>query len=292
MAALAIAVTAVSASGPMIAYAAAPALAIAFWRTALATAVLGPAAVTRRDELASLAARRDGMFTVLAGAALAVHFMTWVPSVKLTGIATAAALVATQPVWQGLIAARQGRRPDLWTWIGIAVAVGGAVAATGADFAVSRQAVLGDLLALAGAVAVAAYTAFGERVRATTSTTAYTVVCYAVSAALTLPVCLALGVPLAGYPATAWLAIGAITVGPQLLGHTLFSFALRRIAATTVAVVILLEVPGAALLGWIWLGQVPRPSAWPGLCLLLAGVAIVVVAGRRARAPAVADNQL
>lgn len=292
MAALAIAVTAVSASGPMIAYAAAPALAIAFWRTALATAVLGPAAVTRRDELASLAARRDGMFTVLAGAALAVHFMTWVPSVKLTGIATAAALVATQPVWQGLIAALQGRRPDLWTWIGIAVAVGGAVAATGADFAVSRQAVLGDLLALAGAVAVAAYTAFGERVRATTSTTAYTVVCYAVSAALTLPVCLALGVPLAGYPATAWLAIGAITVGPQLLGHTLFSFALRRIAATTVAVVILLEVPGAALLGWIWLGQVPRPSAWPGLCLLLAGVAIVVVAGRRARAPAVADNQL
>ena len=292
MAALAIAVTAVSASGPMIAYAAAPALAIAFWRTALATAVLGPAAVTRRDELASLAARRDGMFTVLAGAALAVHFMTWVPSVKLTGIATAAALVATQPVWQGLIAALQGRRPDLWTWIGIAVAVGGAVAATGADFAVSRQAVLGDLLALAGAVAVAAYTAFGERVRATTSTTAYTVVCYAVSAALTLPVCLALGVPLAGYPATAWLAIGAITVGPQLLGHTLFSFALRRIAATTVAVVILLEVPGAALLGWVWLGQVPRPSAWPGLCLLLAGVAIVVVAGRRARAPAVADNQL
>jgi len=292
VAALAIAVTAVSASGPMIAYAAAPALAIAFWRTALATAVLGPAAVTRRDELASLAARRDGMFTVLAGAALAVHFMTWVPSVKLTGIATAAALVATQPVWQGLIAALQGRRPDLWTWIGIAVAVGGAVAATGADFAVSRQAVLGDLLALAGAVAVAAYTAFGERVRATTSTTAYTVVCYAVSAALTLPVCLALGVPLAGYPATAWLAIGAITVGPQLLGHTLFSFALRRIAATTVAVVILLEVPGAALLGWIWLGQVPRPSAWPGLCLLLAGVAIVVVAGRRARAPAVADNQL
>jgi drug/metabolite transporter (DMT)-like permease len=265
VAALAIAVTAVSASGPMIAYAAAPALAIAFWRTALATVVLAPVAVVRRDELASLAGRRDGMFAVLAGAALAVHFMTWVPSVKLTGIATAAALVATQPVWQGLIAALQGRRPDGWTWLGIGVAVGGAVAATGADFAVSRQAVLGDLLALAGAVAVAAYTALGERVRATTSTTAYTVVCYAVSAALTLPVCLALGVPLAGYPATAWLAIGAITVGPQLLGHTLFSFALRRIAATTVAVVILLEVPGAALLGWVWLGQVPRPSAWPGL---------------------------
>jgi drug/metabolite transporter (DMT)-like permease len=280
-AALAVAVIAVSSSGPMIAYAAAPALAIAFWRTALAAGVLAPAAVPRRRELAALATRREGTLAVLAGAALAVHFMTWVTSVKLTGVATAAALVATQPVWQGLIAVAQGRRLGRWTWAGIAVAVVGAVAATGADLTVSRSAVIGDLLAVAGAIAVAVYTALGERVRVTTTTTSYALVCYAVSAAVTLPVCLAAGVPLSGYPVTAWLAIGAITLGPQLLGHSLFMFAVRHIAATTVAVVILLEVPGAMLIGWLWLGQLPRPSAWPGLCLLMLGVAIVVLAGRR-----------
>jgi drug/metabolite transporter (DMT)-like permease len=35
-------------------------------------------------------------------------------------------------------------------------------------------------------------------------------------------------------------------------------------------------VPGAALIGWLWLGQVPRPASWPGLVLLLVGVAVVV----------------
>jgi drug/metabolite transporter (DMT)-like permease len=287
VAALTVAVLAVSSSGPMIAYAAAPAVAIAFWRTALAAGVLAPvAAIGRRAELRSLAgpARREGLFTVLAGFALAAHFLTWVPSVKLTGIATAIALCATQPVWQGLIAVGQGRRLSRPMWIGIAIAVLGAVAATGADVSVSATAVLGDLLALGGGMAVAVYTALGERVRATTSTTSYTAVCYAVCAVLILVVCLVAGVPLAGYPAGAWFAIVGITVGPQLLGHSLFSYALRRVSATTIAVVILLEVPGTILIGWLWLGQAPRPGAWPGLALLVLGVAIVVLSGRaRAR---------
>lgn len=297
VAALVVAVIAVSSSGPMIAYAAAPAVAIAFWRTALAVGVLAPVAVARRhEELVSLAtgrARREGLFGVLAGVALAAHFLAWLPSVKLTTVATATALCATQPVWQGLIAVGQGRRLPRATWAGIAVAVVGAIAATGADVGVSMRAVLGDLLAIAGGMAVAAYTALGERVRATISTTSYTAVCYAVCAVVILAVCLIARVPLTGYPATAWLAIVAITVGPQLLGHSLFSYALRRVSATTVAVVILLEVPGAILIGWAWLGQTPRPAAWPGLALLVLGVAVVVLAGRRPRdsAAGLADIQ-
>ncbi len=287
IAALVVAVLAVSASGPMIAYAVAPAIAIAFWRNAMAVGALAPVALARRrDELASLArgpARREGVFCVLAGLALAIHFLTWVPSAKLTTVAAATALGATQPVWQGLIAVGQGRRLPRLTWLGIAVAVLGAAAATGADVGVSTTAVIGDLLAVAGGMAAAVYTALGERARITTSTTSYTAVCYTVCAAVLLVVCLVARVPLTGYPATAWLALVGLTVGPQLLGHSLFNFSLRRVSATTISVLILLEVPGAALIAWAWLGQMPRRGAWPGLALLLAGVAIVVLAGRRAR---------
>ena len=49
---------------------------------------------------------------MLSGVALAVHFGTWIPSVQLGSVATATALVATQPVWQGLIAAGQGESFD------------------------------------------------------------------------------------------------------------------------------------------------------------------------------------
>jgi drug/metabolite transporter (DMT)-like permease len=286
VAVLAVAVTAVSSSAPLIVYAAAPALAIALWRNAFATAVLVPVTVaTRRSELRG-AARDTVLVSLFAGVALAAHFATWVPSTKLTGVAASTALVATQPVWQGLIAIGQGRRLPGLVWVGIAVAVSGAVIATGVDVGFSRGAVLGDLLALAGAVCGAAYTALGERARTGLSTTTYTTICYGICAVLLLVVCLVARAPLHGYPATTWIAIVALTAGPQLLGHSMFNYALKRVSATTISVLILLEVPGATLIGWLWLGQTPRVSQLPGLALLVLGVAVVVLGAARTVRPA------
>jgi drug/metabolite transporter (DMT)-like permease len=285
--ALTVAVFAFSSSAPLIAYAAAPGLAIAFWRNAAATGVLLPAAFfRRRGEVRRLftdTGRRDGRYTVLAGAALAVHFGLWVPSIKLTTVAMGTALVATQPVWQGLIAVGQGKRLPGLTWVGIAVAVLGVGLATGADIGTSSRAIIGDLMALAAAVASAVYVALGERVRAAISTTTYTAVCYGVCAALLLVACLTVRAPLGGYPVTTWLALLAMTVGPQLLGHSMVNFSLRRVSATTSSMLILLEVPGAALLGWVWLGQALQPGDLPGLALLVGGVLLVVLANRRTR---------
>src|SRR3954447_11511465 len=286
-AALAVAVLAVSSSAPLIAYAAAPALAVAFWRNALATLALSPImAGPRRAELRSTG-RRDLWFCVLAGVALAAHFGTWMPSVQLGSVATATALVATQPVWQGLIAMGQGRRPSPAVWAGIAFAVAGAAWATGIDVGVSSRAVLADVLALLGGVFAAVYTALGEHARARLSTTTYTWVCYGVCALVLLLVCVMAGVPLAGYGPTTWAAILAIVMGAQLLGHSMFNYALHHTSATTVSVLILLETPGAALLAWIWLGQRPHLDALPGLLLLLAGVVVVILGATRANRPTV-----
>jgi drug/metabolite transporter (DMT)-like permease len=289
--ALSVAVLAVSSSAPLIAYAAAPALAVAFWRNALATVALTPiTAGPRRPELRRTS-RRDLGLCVLAGIALAAHFGTWMPSVQLGSVATATALVATQPVWQGLIAAAQGRPPTAAGWAGIGFAVAGAALATGADVTVSGRAVLADVLALVGGLAAAVYTALGERVRSKLSTTTYTWVCYGVCAVVLLVVCLAARIELFRYAGTTWAAIIGIVVGAQLLGHSMFNYALHRTSATTVSVLLLLETPGAALIAWLWLGQAPRPAALPGIALLLAGVAIVVIggarrAGRRSATPA------
>lgn len=291
---VAVAIIAVSTSAPLIAYAAAPALAIAFWRNSLAAAVLTPIAVgPRRAEVRDVvngSRRRDGMFCVLAGLALAAHFATWMPSVQLTTVATATALVATQPVWQGLISAVMGRSTPLLGWIGIGLSVCGAGWATGIDVGVGAQAVTGDALAVAGGFLAAVYTALGERARSRLSTTTYTWICYGVCAAVLLVVCLVGGVRLAGFDNRTWAAILALVIGAQLLGHSMFNYALHRISATTISVLILLEVPGAAVIAWLWLGQVPRLAALPGLLLLLAGVVVVVLgSARAARSSAVVD---
>ena len=285
-AALVIAVIAVSSSGPLIAYAAVPALVIAFWRNAIAAAVIAPISVTgRRSELHNLvhSDRRAAIYCALAGLALAAHFAAWMPSVQWSTVATATALVATQPIWQGLIALGQGRRLSTSAWLGIGAAVLGAAVATGADFSVSAEAVLGDVLALLGGVGAAVYTALGERARSRLSTVTYTSICYGVCAAVLVVVCLSAGLALTGYDRRSWAAILALAAGAQLLGHSMFNYVLQRVSATTISMVVLLEVPAASLLAWVWLGQRPRLAALPGLVLILAGVATVVLGAARTR---------
>jgi drug/metabolite transporter (DMT)-like permease len=281
LALIAVAVSAVSTSAPIIASTAAPALAIAFWRNGLASLTLLPVALLRaRTELATLT-RREWLLCLLAGLLLAAHFATWVPSVRLTSVASATALVATQPVWAALLARAAGRRVSPGVWLGIAVSVTGAGLLTGVDFAFSGRALLGDLLATVGGALAAAYVTAGAAVRARVSTTAYTFLCYSSCSLLLVVVCLAGSQQLAGYTADTWLRLAALTVGAQLLGHSLFNVVLRSTSPTVVSLAILFEVPGATVIAAIWLGQSPAVSLLPGLALLLVGVGLVVRAGAR-----------
>jgi drug/metabolite transporter (DMT)-like permease len=221
---------------------------------------------------------------VLSGVLLAAHFATWIPSLHLTSVATSTALVCTTPVWTAVLMALGGTRVPRATWAGTAVAVAGAVLLTGVDLSLSPRALAGDALALAGGALAAGYVLVGERVRRAVSTTVYTTVCYAVCAVLLGTLCVATRTPLGGYDARSWAGLVALTAGPQFLGHSVFNLVLDRIPATVVSLVILFEVPGAALLAWVFLGQAPPALAWGGIVLLLAGLAIVVLGRRRVAA--------
>lgn len=284
---LALAVVGIGASAPLIAAIAAPALAIALWRNVLGTAallpwVLGPA----RSELARLWGDRHlRRVVLLAGLALAAHFATWVPAVTLTTVAAATALGAVQPVWNALIARAGGQPVSARVWVGIVLAVAGALVLTGLDLGGDRRALLGNLLALLGGVAAAFYVALGARAREQVSTATYAVSCYSVCAVVLLVVCLVGGVPVTGFPASAWGMLVLLTVLAQLLGHTLLNRAVGTVGPVVVALVILLEVPAATVIAAWWLGQVPPVAALPAAALVLAGVAVVVTG--RARVGAV-----
>ena len=109
---------------------------------------------------------------------LALHFATWVPSLRYTSVASATALVATQPVWVALIARATGHDVPRRAWLGIAISLVAVVVLTGVDFSLDADALLGDLLALLGGIFAALYTVAGAEVRRTVSTTSYTALCY------------------------------------------------------------------------------------------------------------------
>jgi len=272
---VALGVAGVSLSAPLVTVIAAPALAVAFWRNAFGTAATAPWALSRGREWRALdgSTWRAGL---LAGALLAVHFGVWIPSLRLTTVTVSTALVATAPVWTVALRALAGRPPGRGVLAGVALAMAGVLVVTGVDATGSTRALLGDLLALGGGMAGAAYTVVGERVRRTASTPVYTMLAYATCAVLLGVVCAVAGVPLHGYPLTAWAGLAALTVAAQLLGHTCFNQALPTVGATPLSLAILLEVPGAALVAWAWLGQVPPVAVLPGALLVLVGLVLVV----------------
>ena len=146
---------------------------------------------------------------------------------------------------------------------------------------------LGDALALLGGIFGAVYVVLGEEVRKTLGTTTYTTICYSTAATVLLMACLVSASALAGYDARTWWLLVAVTVGPQLLGHSVFNRVLRTVSSTVVSLVILFEIPGAALLAWVWLDQSVPWLAVPAIALLLGGLALVVGTKPRATTPSI-----
>jgi drug/metabolite transporter (DMT)-like permease len=283
-----IAILGVSASGPLMAGAAAPALAIGFWRNALGTLAVAPFAAPRaRTELRLLG--RDGWrATIFAGLMLAVHFATWITALKMTSVAAATAMVSMQVVFVVLIDRFRGEMTPRAVVGGVALAIAGVLVITGVDFSLSPRALAGDLLALVGGLTAALYMIAGSQARERVSTSSYTVVCYGICAATLALACLVAQIELVGFSGRTWLAIVGVTICAQLLGHSVLNHLLAVMSPGLISLMLLLEVPGAAILAGVFLDQTPSTGVYVGLALILGGLALVVLR-RPPPEPVVAD---
>ena len=278
---LGLAVLFISTSGPIIAAILAPALAIAFWRCLLGSVLTAPwVLLRRRAEVASLT-RRDIRLTVWAGLLLGAHFATWIPSLRFTTVASSTALVATQPVWAALIAKWRGQHIPRRAWIGIAIALVGVIVLTGIDVSADPRHLIGDALALVGAVLAAAYVTVAESARQSVSTPTLTTGLYASAAALLLVITLIGGQALVGFSLRDWVLIGLLTLGAQLMGHTLINKVLSTTSATVVSLSILFEMPGATIIAAIALGQLPPWGVLPAAALMFVEIVLVIRSGSR-----------
>jgi drug/metabolite transporter (DMT)-like permease len=262
-------------------------LAIAAWRMALAGAVVAAlASATRRDELRRLHAR-DLRIACLAGLFLSAHFVTWITSLEYTSVASSAALVTTNPIWVGLatVFLFRERLPRL-TVAGIAISLAGCLliiwvdVASAGEAATGRRPLVGNLLALAGALGVSAYLLAGRRLAPRLSLLGYIALVYGVAGVLLVAAAVAAGVALHGYSAAGWWALAGLAVGPQLIGHTAFNWALRRLRPTFVALSILGEPVGSAALAGVLLGEVPSGWQLGAFAVLLAGIAVAALGER------------
>jgi drug/metabolite transporter (DMT)-like permease len=281
---MAVGIAAISFSPILVRVAALPALALAFWRCFAGAALLAPFAWRAERTPGGSGRRAEAARLLAAGLCLAVHFALWNASLALTSVAASTTLVSCSPLFVGLGGRLLGEPPSRRAWLGIALAVAGAVAIglgdVGAVHAAGPRALLGDAMAFAGSAAMAGYLLLGRAARRRLPVATYAASVYGVAAAVGLPACLLTGAALGGYPAGSWLALAAIVAGPQLLGHTVFNALLASVSATVVAVAILAEPVGATALAWLLLDELPAATFWLGAPAVLAGVWLVVTGER------------
>jgi len=214
---------------------------------------------------------------VLSGLLLALHFWSWIASLRFTTVASSVVLVSLKPVFAWGIAAlwlhEHPGRAERW---GIVVAVLGASLIGLGDARLSLGALSGDALALCGALTGAGYYVIGRRVRQTVGIWRYATVVYAVAAAALALFALARTTPLVGFARRDWAVFGAMAAGPMLVGHTGMNYALRHFRATTVNVAALGEPVGASVIAWLVpaIHEVPGVTTVTGGILVLLGIAM------------------
>ncbi len=251
----------------------APALVIAAYRMGLASAVLLPAALLYHRRRLAQVTSRQAVLMAASGGFLAIHFGTWISSLQYTSVASSVLLVTSSPIFVATASwAFLRERPLRQEVLGIALGVMGGVIVSVGDLSVGREELTGDLLAVAGAMAVTGYLLIGRKVRKQVPALAYAVVAYPMAAVLLLGAAVGVGGPFTGYGASTYLWLALVALVPQIVGHTSLNWALGHVRATGVAIAVMVEPIGASLLAWAVLSEAPSMTTVGGGALLLTGV--------------------
>jgi len=271
-------------------------LTIAAGRLCFASLILTPLAWSRAGNQLLRVGRRDLLLALAAGVVLAVHFAAWISSLAYTSVASSTALVATNPIWVALASWLVfGERLGRGVWSGVALTVLGSLVIALSDRGAGSGSdpLLGDALALIGALCVSGYFLVGRSLRARLSTLSYIWLVYTSAAIVLLIWMIVQGGSLWGLDPRIYVLLLGLAVGPQLIGHTSFNWAIKYLSATFVTVAILGEPIASALLAIVLLNQPVQPLQLAGGVLLLAGIAVASLAEARAprRAATLVDTE-
>jgi drug/metabolite transporter (DMT)-like permease len=270
----------------------APSLVIASMRLLIATLAISPVAIIKYKRKLFQIRKQDFIFIALSGLFLAIHFAAWITSLEFTSIASSVVLVTTTPLWVALFSPlllKEKNNPSIWIGLILAI-IGSSFVALSNQCFLSKETLIvcqnlqidldlktliGNFLALFGAWMAAGYMMAGRKVRSNIPLVIYIFYVYLFSTIFLLIFTFISGYTLTGYsPETYWylLLLGLI---PQLLGHSIFNWALGHLPAVFVSIALIGEPIGTIILAFIFLQESPKGMEYLGGILILLGIFVV-----------------
>lgn len=260
----------------------APAGMIAFYRLFFAVLFMLPTILFKyRAEIRSIS-KRDWLLLTLSGVFLALHFILWFESLNYTSVASSVVLVTLQPIFAFVgTYFFFGERFSVAAIISMVITLIGSFIISWGDFQISGLALLGDMLALLGAVTVTGYFLLGQQLRRSLSLMTYSFIVYGISSFTLLLYNVILQNNFIGFPADHWIWFLALAIFPTFLGHSLFNWALRWMSTSTISMAIVFEPIGATILAYYILGEVVTPFQWLGGTIVIFGLFLFIMSTTR-----------
>ena len=250
----------------------APAVIIAAYRLLIASLILGPVSFGRNREIFTKIGRKDWILCLMTGLILAIHFMTWVLSVKYTSVASAVVLVSMHPIFVAI-----GARAIYKNSIDSRAVLSMIIAFTGIGvmgiegLAGIKTALLGDALALMAAMAFAAYLLAGQGLRRRMPAIPYAFLVYTAAGLVLLGTAAVMNVKLYPYPQRDLMVFVALAIIPTIVGHTSVNWALGHVRAMAVSMISLSEPVAAIIIASLLLREFPSMTECIGAAITLLG---------------------
>jgi drug/metabolite transporter (DMT)-like permease len=287
-------IIAVSTAAILIRYAQnqAPSLVIASMRLLIATVVITPIVILQYKKKIIQIRKEEFKYLALSGLFLAIHFAAWITSLEYTSIASSVVLVTTTPLWVALFSPlllKEKNNPSIW--IGLLLAIIGSsfvalsnqciltteslISCQNVQIDLNLNSLLGNFLALLGAWMAAGYIMSGRKVRSKIPLLLYIFYVYLISTLILLLITFSSGYSLTGYSTDTYIYLILLGLIPQLLGHSIFNWALGYLPAVFVSIALIGEPIGTIILAFIFLRETPKSLEYLGGFLILLGILIV-----------------
>jgi drug/metabolite transporter (DMT)-like permease len=223
--------------------------------------------------------------SLLPGLLLGIHFMTWLIAARMTNAANASLIVNLVPVVMPFILFTLVReRVNKQEIGGTVLALAGTLVLFGADYQISAEFFMGDVICFASMLFFAVYLAMGRRKRSYASIWLYVVPIYAVASIAAFITSLCLVNPLTEPWSTreVWLLLGLAAL-PTVFGHSILNWAMTHLRGQLVGIMNMGQFIFAGIMAFFAFSERPTTEFYPACALVIGGAFLAI---RGANSPA------
>lgn len=210
---------------------------------------------------------------ILSGLFLALHFYTWITSLRFTTIMSSTVLVTTNPIFVSIFSYFLFKKIiKKKTIFAIILSIIGVIFMSN-GFSISSN-LKGNLLALFGAIFASLYIISNYYLRKKYDLFDIIFPVYSISFIVLFFLSILLKAKIYPLPFNEYLLFFLIALIPQVIGHSIFNYSLKFFSPVFISLTILGEPIGATIFGIIFFKEIPKILEMIGGFLIITGIVI------------------